>query len=41
MFFPPPPPISIVPHTCYPVPANIIRYFTRAQIKDVAKKLNV
>ena len=25
---------------CYPEPANIFRYFTRAQIKDAAKKLN-
>ena len=39
-FFPPPPPVPIVPHTCYPEPANVFRYFTRAQIKDAAKKLS-
>ena len=40
VFFPPPPPVPIVPHTCYPEPANVFRYFTRAQIKDAAKKLS-
>ena len=39
MFFPPPPLSPIVPHSCYPEPANIFRYFTREQIRKVAKKL--
>ena len=39
-FFPPPPIIPNIPHSCYPEPANIFRYFTRAQIKKTAKKLS-
>jgi len=39
-FFPPPPLIPIVPHTCYPQPANIFRFFTREQIKTAARRLD-
>ena len=38
-FFPPPPPSPTVPHSCYLEPADIFSYFTRAQIRKVAKKL--
>ena len=31
-FFPPPPLIPSIPSTCYPQPANIFKYFSRAQI---------
>ena len=39
-FFPPPPLSPIIPLSCYPQPANIFRYFTRAQIKISADKLS-
>ena len=39
-FFPPPPTTPLIPHTYYPEPSNIFRYFTRMQIKNAAKKLN-
>ena len=38
-FFPPPPLSPSVPPTSYPTPANIFRYFTRAQIRAAANKL--
>jgi len=39
-FFPPPPPSPTIPLTCYPKPANIFRFFTRAQIKKAVDKLD-
>lgn len=39
-FFPLPPSTPTVPLTCYPKPADIFRYFTRAQIKKTAKRLS-
>ena len=38
-FFPPPPLHPTLPHSCYPEPADIFNYFTRAQIRKAAKKL--
>ena len=38
-FFLPPSLSPIVPHSCYPEPADIFRYFTREQIRKAAKKL--
>jgi len=38
-FFHPPPTSPTIPHTCYPKPADIFRFFTRAQIKKAAHKL--
>ena len=38
-FFPPPPANPSIPHSCYPQPTNIFRYFTRAQIEKAIGRL--
>ena len=40
VFFPLPPTNPTIPHTCYPQPANIFRYFTRVQIKKATGRLS-